>query len=106
MDPAPKVTPPLTTQLPNESLRFWNAVTQAIKNKQYGRATQLKHEIEERQRAKLKERKESGTEWTPRFFTGAVTPLGKPELTTDGEVALKKLEEGDYKLDENKVYGA
>lgn len=106
LDPAQKVTPPLSSQLPNESLRFWNQVTQAIKNKQYSRATQLKHEIEERQRAKLKERTQEGTEWTPRFFTGAVTPLGRPELTQDGEIALKKMEEGDYTLEENNVYGA
>ena len=100
------MTPPLAAQLPNESIRFWDEVTKAIKGKRYSKATQLKHEIEERQRARLKERTVQGVEWTPRFFTGTVTPLGRPELTSDGERALKKLEEGDYALEENKVYGA
>lgn len=102
----PKNTPPLDVQLPNESQKFWEGVTSAIKNRQYSKATTLKQEIEERQRAKLKERQEAGVEWSPRFFTGAVTPLGRPELTDDGQAALKRLEDGDYKLEPNKVLGA
>jgi hypothetical protein len=90
-------------QLENESLKFWGGVTDAIHSKQFSKATAIKHEIEERQREKAKERDESGVEWTPRFFTGAVTPLGKPELTADGEVALKRLEEGKWELEPNKV---
>lgn len=42
----------------------------------------------------------------PRFFTGAVTPVGKPDLTPDGQEALKRLRNGDYTLEENKDYGA
>jgi oxysterol-binding protein-related protein 9/10/11 len=104
--PAEKSVPPLEDQLPNESRKFWNGVTKAIKGRQYSLATQLKHAIEDRQRAKAAERKETGAEWRPRFFTGAVTPVGKPELTEDGEKVLRGLREDDFKLEENREYGA
>ncbi len=98
--------PPVEDQLPNESGKFWDAVTKAIKSRQYSLATQLKHAIEDRQRAKAAERKEKGSEWRPRFFTGAVTPVGRPELTADGERVLKGLREDDFRLEENEEYGA
>jgi len=66
----------------------------------------LKQEIEERQRDKLKERQAAGVEWAPRFFTGSVTPLGKPELTADGEEAMRRLERGEWQLEPNKFLGA
>jgi DNA invertase Pin-like site-specific DNA recombinase len=93
-------------QLPNESRKFWQGVTDAIIGKQYGLATTLKQEIEERQRQKAAERKEQGKEWKPRFFTGALTPVGKPDLTEDGKSALKGLHEGKFELAENKELGA
>jgi hypothetical protein len=96
----------MEAQLPNESLRFWSGVTEAITARQFNRATTLKQELEERQRTKAKEREEEGTTWSPRFFVGAVTPLGKPELTDDGKEVLKKLQEGDWTLKENEFYGS
>lgn len=102
----PKIIPPLEEQLPNESRNFWRRVTEAIVNKQYSLATMLKQEIEEKQRKKAAERKEAGMEWQPRFFTGAVTPVGRPELTLDGEQAVAGLHKGDFVLPENKEYGA
>jgi hypothetical protein len=104
--PVPKVVPPMEEQLPNESLKFWEGVTNAIVGRQYNQATTLKTEIEEKQRQKAAERKEANKEWQPRFFTGAVTPVGRPDLTTDGEIALKGLHEQNYKLEPNKEYGA
>jgi oxysterol-binding protein-related protein 9/10/11 len=104
--PVPKIVPPMEEQLPNESRKFWDGVTNAIVNKQYSLATTLKQEIEERQRNKAAERKNSNKEWQPRFFKGAVTPIGKPELTSDGEEALRGLHEDRYQLEENKEYGA
>lgn len=98
---APKILPPEEIQLPNESLRFWAGVTEAIKARQFSRATVLKQEIEERQREKAKKREETGTEWKPRFFTECVTPLGRPELTDDGREVLKKLHEGRWDLEES-----
>ena len=102
----PKDVPPLDQQLPNESRRFWKDVTSAIKNKQYSLATKLKQEIEDRQRKKAAERKEEGTDWKPRFFTGVVTPVGKPDLTEDGRQALEAMEKGEFVLKENETYGA
>lgn len=103
---APKVVPPMQAQLPNESIKFWSGVTEAITSRQFSRATALKQEIEERQRLKAKEREEAAVVWQPRFFVGAVTPLGKPELTEDGKEALYKLQRGEWNLKENTVYGS
>jgi hypothetical protein len=66
----------------------------------------LKQELEERQRAKAKEREESGVEWQPRFFVGAVTPLGRPELSEDGKEVLKGLQGDVWELRESEVLGA
>lgn len=101
--PASKIVPPETDQIPNESRKLWSAVTEAILEKRYGEATRCKQDIEERQRQKAAERKEKNEEWQPRFFTGAVTPLGKPELTEEGKQVLKGLHERNYKLEESKV---
>jgi len=106
LDPIAKIVPPLEEQLPNESLKFWESVTNAIVGKQYTLATNLKTEIEEKQRAKAAERKAAAIEWKPRFFTGAVTPVGKPDLTPDGKEALKGLHADDYQLPPNKEYAA
>lgn len=103
---APKDLPPKEKQLPNESLRFWSGVTDAIHSRQYSRATSLKQELEERQREKAKKRTEEGVEWQPRFFTGVVTPLGKPDLTKEGKEVLKGLQEGIWDLKESDVTGA
>jgi hypothetical protein len=103
---APKILPPVEKQLPNESLRFWSDVTDAIVSKQFSRATILKQELEERQREKAKEREAAGNPWQPRFFTGAVTPLGKPELTEDGREVLMGLQDQRWELKESDVTGA
>ena len=104
--PVAKKLPPEEDQLPNESRKFWHDVTTAILEKRFGDATNLKHDIEERQRQKAAERKENHEEWKPRFFVGAVTPLGKPELTEEGRYVLQKLHENDYKLEKSRILGA
>jgi hypothetical protein len=104
--PEPKVVPPMEQQLPNESRKFWDDVTTAILNKQYSLATQHKTQIEERQRKYAAERKAKGIEWQPRFFTGAVTPVGKPDLTDDGRTVLQGLHNDDFALEENNELGA
>lgn len=63
LNPVKKTIPPIEVQCKNESTRFWDGVTKAIVNKQYGLATTLKQELEEKQREKAKERKDKGTEW-------------------------------------------
>jgi len=102
----PKLVPPIEKQLPNESQRFWQDVTAAIMSKQYSQATNLKQEIEEKQRQKAAERKAQNREWKPRFFTGAVTPVGRPELTEEGKLALRRLQEDNYELEESNDRGA
>ncbi|KAJ5118542.1 hypothetical protein N7448_010250 [Penicillium atrosanguineum] len=104
--PVTKILPPDEQQLPNESLRFWSEVTNSIVSKQFTQATKVKQDIEERQRQRAAERKEKEVEWKPRFFTGAVTPLGKPELTEEGQRALQGIRAGDYTLKESEVQGA
>ena len=104
--PVPKIIPPVADQLPNESRRFWADVTQAILDKQFAAATKVKTELEERQREKAAARKAQKEEWKPRFFTGSLTPVGKPELTDEGRLALKGLHEGNYCLSESLVTGA
>jgi oxysterol-binding protein-related protein 9/10/11 len=66
----------------------------------------LKQELEERQREKAAARKARNEEWTPRFFTGIVTPLGRPELSDEGVKALQGLHEGNFALKESKDTGA
>ena len=90
--------PPLDEQLPNESQRFWGAVTNAIKNKQYSEATKLKQELEERQRERATKRKESSEEFKPRFFKEVTAPGGRPHLTEEGKRALQGLQEENYSL--------
>lgn len=104
--PLPKIIPPVDQQLPNESQRFWSAVTAAIKAKRYTEATDLKTELEERQREKATKRKENKEAWKPRFFTNAVTADGRPDLTKDGKKALQGLQAEDYSLTESEVTGA
>jgi hypothetical protein len=106
LHPVDKILPPAEDQLSNESLKFWGQVTNAIVDKQFTEATRIKQEIEERQRQKAAERKEKQEEWKPRFFTGAVTPLGKPELTEEGQKALEGIRTGNYVLEESTVQGA
>ena len=72
----------------------------------FARATQVKTELEERQREKARRREEVGETWKPRFFTGVFTPVGRPELTRDGEEALKGLQRGEFALRESEVTGA
>lgn len=102
----PKILPPVSSQLPNESLRFWSGVTDAIVARQFSRATAIKQEIEEKQREKAKARHEAGVDWSPRFFVGSVTPLGKPELTPEGHDVLSALQDGRWELAESDVLGA
>nr|POE48884.1 oxysterol-binding protein-like protein 1 [Quercus suber] len=104
--PVPKTCPPLEQQLPNESQRFWHDVTHSITSKQFAAATTQKTEIEEKQRERAAERKAAGTDWTPRFFTGATVPKGRPELSSDGVLALQRLHDGNWALDPPTEYGA
>jgi oxysterol-binding protein-related protein 9/10/11 len=104
--PVAKTLPPVDAQLPNESSRFWSGLTYAILNKQLSAASNIKHQIEERQREKAAERKEKGVEWQPRFFTGAVTPIGRPDLTDEGREELEKMHKGIWDIEPSVEMGA
>lgn len=97
--PVPKECPAPEEQLPNESRKMWEQVTEAIHAKDYSRATVLKQEIEERQRAKAAERAEKQIHWKPRFFHDMAERIGQPHLTEEGLKALKGVNEGNYQLE-------
>lgn len=104
--PTPKIIPPEEQQLSNESRRFWHQVTAAILSKQYTQATKLKQELEERQREKATARQNQGQEWRPRFFKEPLTKDGRPELTPEGEEALRGLQAERWALRESETTGA
>lgn len=104
--PVQKIVPPMEQQLPNESRKFWADVTDAITTKQWSKATAEKQALEERQRGKAADRKLRNSEWTPRFFTAATTPAGRPELTEEGKRAIQGLNVGDYRLEPSAETGA
>lgn len=96
---APKTVPPEDKQLENESLTLWGGVTRAIHSKQFSRATQLKQELEEKQREKAREREKTGEVWQPVFFTQVTDKAGRPELTDKGRQVLQLAQEGKWELD-------
>ncbi|KAF2768521.1 hypothetical protein EJ03DRAFT_328182 [Teratosphaeria nubilosa] len=104
--PVPKTCPPEDKQLPNESRRFWNDVTEKISEKQFNAATNKKQELEEVQRQKAAERKAEGRDWSPRFFTQVTDSNGKPELTEEGRKVLEGLHRENFDLEEPKEYAA
>lgn len=101
--PSAKITPPLSSQLPNESQRFWNEVTSAIKEKKFQDATKLKQQLEERQREKAKDREDKDKPFKPRFFTKTLEGSGRPELSEEGINALEGLQAGKWELKEGVV---
>lgn len=54
---------------PTESATVWSEVSQAILNKEWGKASAAKQIIEEKQRKLQRERKSSGELWVPKHFT-------------------------------------
>jgi hypothetical protein len=59
----PKTVRPISKQLPTESRRLWESVTNRLLRKEYGEATRAKHVIEQRQRDEAAERKRRGIEY-------------------------------------------
>lgn len=86
-------------QLPNESLRLWSGVTDAIMAKQFSKATTVKQELEEAQREKARKREQSGETWQPIFFEHVVGNGGKPDLTEKGKLVLERSQDGNWDLE-------
>lgn len=82
---------------------MWEAVSEAIHAKDYGKATAAKQEIEENQRQKAARREEGDKAFKPRFFEDMHDRVGQPHLTDKGREALEKLAQGEYKLEEYEV---
>ncbi|KAG7141341.1 Oxysterol-binding protein-like protein 1 like [Verticillium longisporum] len=101
---APKVVPPADKQQEYESLSLWGGVTEAIHAKQFGKATQVKQELEERQREKAREREAAGTTWQPVFFQQVTGNGGQPVLTEKGREVLKRAQQAEWNIDD--VVGA
>ncbi|KAK4612320.1 Oxysterol-binding protein-like protein 1 [Fulvia fulva] len=104
--PIAKKCPPLEQQLPNESRRFWNDVTEFITSKQFAQATTRKQQLEERQRERAAEREKAGEKWQPRFFTTVTESSGKAVLSEEGKRAMEGLQKEEYVLKEPESYGA
>ncbi|KAH9904254.1 hypothetical protein F4778DRAFT_731799 [Xylariomycetidae sp. FL2044] len=96
---APKSVPPKEKQAENESLALWDGVTQAILSKQFSKATNVKIELEEKQREKARERERTGETWKPVFFDQVTDKGGKPDLTEKGREILQRAQKADWTLD-------
>ncbi|KAH6900218.1 hypothetical protein B0T10DRAFT_554754 [Thelonectria olida] len=96
---APKVVPPKEAQAPNESLTLWGGVTDAILSKQYGKATQVKVELEESQREKARQREVNNDPFQPVFFQHVTGNGGKPDLTEAGQKVLERAQKNEWSLE-------
>lgn len=90
--------PPREKQQAYESLNLWGGVTDAILSKQFSKATQVKQELEERQREKAREREAKGEEWRPVFFQQVMGNAGQPDLTDKGQQVLERAQRGEWDL--------
>ncbi|KAH6996898.1 hypothetical protein EDB80DRAFT_136569 [Ilyonectria destructans] len=97
---APKVLPPREAQLPNESLKLWGGVTDAILSKQFSKATQVKVELEEAQREKARQREADKAPFQPVFFKHVTGNGGKPDLTEKGRQVLERAQKGEWSLED------
>jgi len=95
---APKSLPPKEKQLENESLQLWSGVTEAIHAKQYSKATNVKVELEEKQRELARERERTGTVWKPVFFEQVTVKDGKPQLSAKGRQVLDRAQKGEWDM--------
>ena len=99
LEVAPKVLPPQEKQAPNESLKFWSGVTNAIHTKQFSQATNIKLELEEAQREKARERERTGETFKPVFFEHITGNGGRPDLTEKGKAVLDRAQKNEWDLD-------
>ncbi|KAF9005270.1 hypothetical protein BDZ89DRAFT_1169023 [Hymenopellis radicata] len=85
----PKQVRPLEKQLPDESRKLWESVTNKMVNKEFGDATKEKVVIEQRQRDAAAERKKTGVEFVPRYFDKDISS-GVAILTEEGRKAVEE----------------
>lgn len=63
----PKNIPPISLQHELETQKVWEEVTKALHAKEYNNATKAKQAVEQAQRVKADERKQTGEECVPPF---------------------------------------
>ncbi len=85
----PKQVRPLEKQLPDESRKLWETVTNKMVSKEFGEATKEKVAIEQRQRDAAAERKKAGVEFVPRYFDKDISN-GVAILTEEGRKAIEE----------------
>ncbi|ORX94447.1 Oxysterol-binding protein [Basidiobolus meristosporus CBS 931.73] len=73
--PAKYIVAPFQEQSEIESRRVWVKVAQAIQKQEYSLATTHKNEVENAQRALVKERNSKGEEWKQRMFYFVKDPV-------------------------------
>lgn len=84
----PKEVRPIEKQLPHESRKLWQTVTDNLVNKKFSDATKEKHIIEQRQRDEAADRKKNGIEFVPRYFNKGMDN-GYVDLTAEGQKAVE-----------------
>ncbi|KAK5329085.1 hypothetical protein LTR70_000921 [Exophiala xenobiotica] len=97
--PVPKLVPPPGEQLDNESRKLWSEVSNAIHAKKYADATNIKQDVEQRQRDRAAEREKEKKVFKPRFFTNATDPMGKPELTPEGRKVIEDMQKLSFQIE-------
>jgi hypothetical protein len=78
-------TRPIAEQEERESVRLWEKVAIAIKNKDHNAATDEKSRIEDMQRQEAAKRADEGVDWRPRLFRAV---QGGPGGQDEGEEDL------------------
>ncbi len=96
---ATKSLPPKEKQAEHESLTLWGGVTDAILSKQFSKATNVKIELEEKQREKARERERKNETWKPVFFDQVTDKRGTPDLTEKGRQILERAQKEDWSLE-------
>ncbi|KZT33032.1 hypothetical protein SISSUDRAFT_1027985 [Sistotremastrum suecicum HHB10207 ss-3] len=85
----PKSVRDIPEQLPNESRRLWEGVTNHLLSKEYGEATRVKQTIEQAQRDLAASRKKKGEVFQPVYFESEIES-GEPILTATGRALLEQ----------------
>ena len=73
-------------------------MTNAIKSKDFGKATQVKQELEELQRQRAREREAKKQPFEPVFFQQVTGNGGRPDLTEKGRMVLERAQKGEWDI--------
>ncbi|KAJ1823077.1 hypothetical protein LPJ56_000412 [Coemansia sp. RSA 2599] len=88
LEVAVKIVKPLEEQGEMESRKIWNPVAASMLQGKFGEATQLKRDIEDRQRKLAAARKERDESFVPALFKAESQIEGRPELLESAPVNI------------------